>query len=305
MHSPKTHSSSDINMALLWEIWADFWLEMGDICTLYTLFWEYFRKVKKWSNVHIMLMSIRKIRENQPTFFTLNMNKVSSFVSRLRDSGYILSRTYPRKRKSPSVEGRKRLSAQSVIHILSTNKDDFLGVIRTRWTIEKGYSQYAKEYNKRNSRNYFPVDWDILHESVRHQVKQLLGISHPTMKITDIPTIRFATKEELLSSVYFRHFFARSLIRYKQEGYSFHKTIPMILHDWNTQFSSLWLRVPHSLSKSNKTTFPTILWAPDSKMASLLWALHIDLTVWTEMILPREMRWPLPILPNVSIFGSR
>jgi hypothetical protein len=57
------------------------------------------RKTKIGSNIAIMLDSIRVMRKTNPTFFTLNMNRVSSFVAMLSHNGVIEPRKYPAKRK--------------------------------------------------------------------------------------------------------------------------------------------------------------------------------------------------------------
>lgn len=286
----------------------DLWINENHLAQLLLIFNELSTWASKWSNIELMKQAITRLRNQDPVFrCSLRQNDVTRMVTWLIKKWLIKPRKYPKKRSKPTIDGRLFLTTTRVVNILERNKDTFISFLQADASLERAYKAFAIYYNNNHLNEYFPIDWDTVDQRVRDRVRALLEITSSTKKVNSLPEVKYASKEDIISHQYFRHYLAQWLIRLKWESYHFHHAMFLLLQKWNTWYSALGLRLPTHLTRAKwwRNSLQDILWIPNTRTHTVLNALCIDIDVWEKMELTPEMRWPLSLLPNVSIFNAR
>lgn len=166
----------------------------------------------------------------------LKKDEFRRLILDLRRIEAIEAKIYP-KRNRPTVRGRKYLTTRRVISILDEESPKLRDAIVRASSIEEGFRHFAENFNEQNPTLYFPVYWYHTVHQVREKVRELVGIVRENMKITDLPSVRFASREAILEHLFFRNFFQRSLILARKNGETnFRLIVQNILRKWKREY---------------------------------------------------------------------
>ncbi len=238
-----------------------------------------------WPITELLRELVRTLRSKDSTFLlSLSQRSLRRLISELLSHSLVRPKPYPKERSARSIDGRRYIRAHQVASILSLHLDEFRTQVRKEKSVEAGYRNFVDEYNRDPHDEYLPVSWESLSYDIRVRIRGLLWVESPNEKITDIPDIRFSSREEILGSSIFREAIIYCLIQLRLNGEkNFLSALRSSLVTWNTSFSPIYgLRVPISIrwATPDKMSFQKLIGSPDRSIHSLLSILGIDPKVW-------------------------